>query len=116
MAKRRIPGASPNPMTNLILTDILLRGVGRLTRRATEKQLLKLRYHERAAEKVVKGRSLKQTLVSTALARMATGSVPGALAVGGGMLAKTIYDRSKGRAAKRSGRRQVRDRMAQADD
>jgi hypothetical protein len=36
-----------------------------------------------------------QTLVGTAVARLATRSIPGALIVGGGLLAKTLYDRSK---------------------
>ena len=109
MAKRRrLPGISPNPMTNLIITDIVLRGVGRLTRRVAEKQLLKVRYNNSAADKVVKGRSLPRMLSSAVLARVATGSVPGALAVGGGLVAKTIYDRARGSDAKREGRKQVR--------
>ena len=44
-----------------------------------------------------------QTLVSTALARIATRSVPGAIVIGGGLLAKTLYDRRRGKAAAKKG-------------
>ena len=37
--------------------------------------------------------------IGTAIARVATRSVPGAILVGGAMIAKTLYDRSKGRRA-----------------
>jgi hypothetical protein len=37
------------------------------------------------------------TLISSAAARMATRSVPGALLVGGGMLGKALLDRSMSR-------------------
>lgn len=50
------------------------------------------------AKAIVKGRSMTQTMIGTALARLATRSVPGALVVGGGLLAKTLYDRRRGRA------------------
>jgi hypothetical protein len=117
MAKRRqLRGLSPNPMTNLIITDVILRSVSRMTRRATEKQLLKTGYRDEAAEKVVKGRSLGRTLVSAALARTATKSLPGALAVGGGLLAKTIIDRAMGPKARIKGQRKVRERIRKAED
>ena len=44
-----------------------------------------------------------QTLVGTALARIATRSVPGAIVIGGGLLAKTLYDRRRGKAAAKKG-------------
>ncbi|MFX8370036.1 hypothetical protein ABTL62_19460, partial [Acinetobacter baumannii] len=49
--------------------------------------------------KIIKGRTIGHTLVGTALARVATGSVPGAIVVGGGLLAKTLYDRKRAREA-----------------
>ncbi len=118
MAKRRRPqGVSPNPMTNLILTDIALRSVGRVMRGMTERSLLRTRYDSATADRVVKGRSLGQALVSAALARVATRSVPGALAVGGGLFAKALLDRSKGRReARREGRKALAERVANAED
>ncbi|MBC2670760.1 hypothetical protein ACFOON_05970 [Novosphingobium piscinae] len=45
-----------------------------------------------------KGRSLGQTLLGTAAVRIATRSVPGAIIVGGALLAKTLYDRKRGKS------------------
>lgn len=107
------PGASPNPMTNLLLTDLVLRGGGQIMRHAVERTLLGTRYSRDKAKNIVKGRSMMQTMVGTALARIATRSVPGAILVGGGVLAKTLYDRSKGKAAAREGARQVHEQAAE---
>lgn len=92
-------GISPNPKTNFILADIALRGGGMLLRRSVERGLLGIRYSPGKAKQIVKGRGISQTLVGTALARVATRSVPGALIVGGGLLAKALYDRRQGRKA-----------------
>jgi len=94
----KIDGPSPNPATNLILADIALRGGGQLLRHAIERTLLGVKYSPGKASDIVKGRSMVQTLVGTAAARLATRSVPGAIIVGGGLLAKTLYDRRKDRA------------------
>lgn len=88
-------GPSPNPMTNLVIADIAMRGGGRLIRHAIERTLLGTKYSPDTAKNLIKGRSMTQTLIGTALARMATRSVPGALVVGGGILAKTLFDRRK---------------------
>ncbi len=87
---------TPNPMTNMILADLVLRGGGALMRRAVEKSLLGRAIGTGKAEKVIKGRTMGQTLLGTAVARIATRSVPGAIIVGGGLLAKALYDRKKG--------------------
>jgi hypothetical protein len=98
-AIKNADGPSPNPMTNLVIADIAMRGGGRLLRHAIEKTLLGAKYTPDKARDIIKGRSLTQTLLGTAIARMATRSVPGAIIVGGGLLAKTLYDRSKDRRA-----------------
>jgi hypothetical protein len=89
-------------MTNLVIADIAMRGGGRLLRHAIEKTLLGAKYTPDKARDIVKGRSMTQTLLGTAIARMATRSVPGAIIVGGGLIAKTLYDRSKDRRAARA--------------
>lgn len=101
-AADKTPSPSPNPMTNVILADLALRGGGRLLRHAVERALLGATYSKKQARNLVKGRGMTQTLVSTAIARIATRSVPGAILVGGGLLAKTLYDRRKGQAAARA--------------
>jgi hypothetical protein len=95
---RETHGPSPNPATNLILADIAIRGGGRLLRHTVERTLLGVKYPPDKARDIIKGRNMMQTLLGTAAARMATRSVPGALIVGGGLLAKTLYDRSRNRA------------------
>ena len=88
---------APNPMTNMILADLVLRGGGALMRRAVEKNLLGRTVGKGKAQKIIKGRTMGQTLLGTAVARIATRSVPGAILVGGGLLAKALYDRKKGK-------------------
>ena len=105
--------ASPNPMTNLVLADVALRGGGRLLRHLVERTLLQTKYAPGKAKAIVKGRSMTQTLVGTALARVATRSVPGALVVGGGLLAKTLYDRRRGKAAARATGKAAVDKQAE---
>jgi hypothetical protein len=97
-AVKETKGPSPNPMTNLIIADIALRGGGRLLRHVVERTLLGVKYPPAKAHDIVKGRSMAQTLLGTAAARIATRSVPGALLVGGGLLAKALYDRQKDRS------------------
>jgi hypothetical protein len=91
-------GFSPNPMTNLIVADVALRAGGRLLRHVVERTLLGVKYPPDKARDIVKGRSMAQTLVGTAVARVATRSVPGALLIGGGLIAKALYDRSQKRS------------------
>ena len=101
-------GPSPNPMTNLIIADIAMRGGGRILRHVLENAVLGMKYSPVKAREIVKGRGMMQTLLGTAAARVATRSVPGALLVGGGLLAKTLYDRSRDRAkAKAEGERDI---------
>lgn len=107
-----VPPPSPNPMTNLIIADLVLRGGGRLLRNLVERNVLKTTYPPATAKSIVSGRGMAQTLVSTALARVATRSVPGALLVGGGLLAKALYDRRQGAEAKAKGQRAVARRVA----
>ncbi|RQW42942.1 hypothetical protein EH199_15500 [Novosphingobium sp. LASN5T] len=98
-----IPGPSTNAMTNLILADIALRAGGALLRRGVERGLLGNRTGAAKAKKIIRGRTMGETLIGTALARVATRSVPGAIMVGGGLLAKTLYDRRHGKSAKAEG-------------
>lgn len=100
-AVARAEGPSPNPMTNLVLADVALRGGGQLLRHAVERALLGAKYTPEKAKNIIKGRSMAQTLVGTAIARIATRSVPGAIIIGGGLLAKTLYDRQKDRQVAR---------------
>ncbi|MGX7926601.1 hypothetical protein ACWPMX_08515 [Tsuneonella sp. HG094] len=101
-----VAGPSTNPATNLIIQDIAMRAGGRLMRHTLEKGLLRGRYGGAGAKAIVENRSLVHTFLSGMLARYATRSLPGAVLVGGGLIAKTLFDRSQSkRAAKRKGDR-----------
>ena len=100
-ALAKADGPSPNPMTNLIIADLALRGGGQLLRHAVERTMLGTKFGKGKAKDIVKGRTMAQTLIGTAMARIAMRSVPGAILVGGGLLAKTLFDRRQGRAKAR---------------
>ena len=86
-------GPSPNPHTNLMLADVALRTGTYLFRRSVQKGILGTRYDKRKARQIVKGRSLGESMLGFLVARAAVKSVPSAILVGGGLLAKTLYDR-----------------------
>ncbi|RJY09965.1 hypothetical protein [Aurantiacibacter aquimixticola] len=101
-----MPGPSPNPATNLLIYNILLRGVGRLSRQTVEKALLGRKYGKDFAKDAVENRSLLHAVAAYGVTKYATKSVPGFLLVSTGLLAKTLFDRSQGRrAAIRSGQK-----------
>ena len=79
------------------MTDVAMRMGSYLMRRALERNLLKGRYGKDTARRIVKNRSIKKTIASAAIARLATGSLPGAAIVSTGMAAKILLDRSRAR-------------------
>jgi hypothetical protein len=102
-------GPSTNPATNLIIQDVAMRAGGRLVRHTLEKGLLRGRYGGEAAKAIVENRSLVNTLVSGMLARYATRSLPGAILIGTGLVAKTLFDRGTSkRRARRAGDRTLK--------
>ncbi|HKT85868.1 MAG TPA: hypothetical protein VJQ77_07280 [Novosphingobium sp.] len=107
---------SPNPHTNLAIADIALRGSTFLARRAVERVLLGRRYAPSKAKAILKGRSMKETVLHTVLARVAMQSVPGAIIIGGGLLAKTLYDRSKARQKKAEGEARLQEMAEKGAD
>ena len=96
-----MPGPTENPATNLMFADVAIRAGSYVVRRAIEKGMLRGRYGKQAAKNIVQNKTLGQTLVSFGLARLATRNLPGAVVVGGGALAKTLYDRSKSKHQER---------------
>lgn len=88
-----------HPLASLIRTYVALRGGDALLRKAVNRGLLGHKADSTAANKTGKGHSVGQTLIGTAIVRIATRSVPGAIVVGGGLLAKTLYDRKRNRPA-----------------
>lgn len=111
-----LPGPSLNPATNLLVADIGMRAASRFLRRTMEKGLLQLKFSPGKAHEVVEGRSLGQRMISAGLAHVATRSVPGALLVTGGIIAKSILDRSLSRReSARRGERELEEQAENAD-
>ena len=105
--RRRVPGPSVNPATNVIMADVAMRAGSYLLRGAVEKGFLKGRYGSETASEIVANRSLKKTVASFALAKLATRSLPGAVIVSGGLVAKTLFDRGRARKARLEGDREL---------
>ena len=104
-----MPGPSPDPSTNLIIHDILLRSVGRLSRMTVEKALLGRRYGKGYAKQIVENRSTLNALTAYGVTKVATKSVPGALAVGTGLALKVLFDRGRSRRkSKAAGEKMLR--------
>ncbi len=112
--RRKVPGPSSNPATNLLIMDVALRGAALLVARAIERNALRMRYRADTASDIVEGRSMTQSLAVTGAARVATRSVPGLLVVAGGLLAKSVIDRSLSRG--KNPRKVRRDKAAVAGD
>ncbi|TCM29110.1 hypothetical protein [Novosphingobium sp. ST904] len=102
-------GPSPNTATNLAIADIALRGGTAIARRAVEHALLGKRYTPAKAKDILRGRSFAQSMLHTAIARVAMGSAPGAALVIGGLAAKTLYERSKARKQRARGEAEIQD-------
>ena len=114
------PAPAPNSMTNLILADVLLRTGERLLRQSVETGVLgqksgKFKGKDKAT-KIVRGGSMAKTLIGTAIARIASRSVPGAIIVGGGLLAKTLYDRRKGAKAAQKASKRLKSRWIKTEN
>ncbi|QZH75536.1 MAG: hypothetical protein JY451_02670 [Erythrobacter sp.] len=106
----RVPGPSPNPATNLLIHDIILRSTGRVVRLTMEKALLGRRYGKDFAREAIDNRSAMQALTAYGITKVATRSIPGFLLVSTGLVAKTLFDRSQGRRkAQRAGETALRD-------
>jgi hypothetical protein len=98
----RLP--SPDPVTNLVIADIVLRGAGNLLRRRLEKGLLTGQLEADTAKKLFENRGIASTLALWGASRLATRSPVGLAVVAGGLAAKVLYDRGKaieGRRRKR---------------
>jgi hypothetical protein len=116
-AAEKIPGPSSNPATNLLIMDIAMRGASMIAGRAIQRVILGARYDSQKAADIVRGRSLVQSMAATSAARVATRSVPGLLLVTGGLLAKTLLDRSlRPRDARQKGDRQLAAQAAKGED
>jgi hypothetical protein len=95
----RSPADDPpslSPIVTLIVADLAVRAGDRLVRQGVERGLLGGK--PARTTRVIRGRTLKETVIGTVLAEVARRSVPGAILVGGGLLAQALRDRRLARA------------------
>ncbi|MEL7682621.1 hypothetical protein AAG602_15765 [Citromicrobium bathyomarinum] len=109
-----VPGLSPNPAANLIMANAIVRTGSILLRRAVDKRMLRGRYGKDTAEAAAENQGLGSTLTALALSKVAARSSTGAVAVGGGMLAKALYDRRQAKKARAKGDAQILEDAADA--
>ena len=111
MARKGKPAKEPAPdadrhgtstLTSLIVADLAMRASQRLIKHAVDR-LTQNDEPEPADEgkrKRRRGHPLAGRLIVAAAVRVATRSVPGAILVSGGLLAKTLHDRRRRARAK----------------
>lgn len=118
MARRKSPGKrsntgvsgtsrlpSPDPVTNLVIADIVLRGAGSLLRRKLEKGLITGQLDGDKARRLIEGRGMVSSVALWSASKLATRSPAGLAVVAGGLAAKVLYDRGKRLEAKRRARK-----------
>tara|TARA_A100001037_G_scaffold248175_1_gene230403 strand:- start:1034 stop:1447 length:414 start_codon:yes stop_codon:yes gene_type:complete len=108
-----VTGLSPNPASNLIMANAIVRTGSILLRKAVDKRMLRNRYGKDTADAAAENQGLGSTLTSLALAKMASRSTSGAIMVGSGMLAKTLYDRRQAKKARAKGDAEILERAAE---
>ena len=113
--RNKIPGPSSNAATNLVIADIVLRGVGRVVRNSIHKGVLRTTLDPDKARDIIRNRSLATSLGLYAASKVATRSVPGAALVGSGLLLKTLFDRSQSRRQSQRDGDETLDKMADPD-
>ncbi len=90
--------ALPKAETRALWSDVALRSATRIVRNGLlDTVLSKVMTPEARAQ--TKPNSLGMSLIGMAAARIATKSLPGALLVSGGLIAKALYDRGAARKA-----------------
>ena len=88
-------------VTNLLMADITMRAGSQILKSIVERRFKLSSYDPEKAKKILSKRSKTLTATSFTAARIATKSVPGAILVGGGILAKGLFDRSQKRRKRR---------------
>ncbi|WP_353228373.1 hypothetical protein [Novosphingobium sp.] len=107
---RKKPGKTPNtaapddnpapvipPILGMVMADAVLRAGQNLLQRGVEHGLLGGRPVKQARS--FRGSTVAEMVVGTILTQVARRSVPGAILVTGGLIAKTLRDRRRAKAA-----------------
>lgn len=92
-----LPLPGPEPATNLLVADIVLRGATRALREALYKRMALAKYDPDKARELVDGRTIITSLGLYGASRVAASSTAGLALVAGGLALKALYDRGKAR-------------------
>jgi hypothetical protein len=97
--KRRLNRAlpSPDPNTNALIADIVVRGASLALREKLQDRMLIEKYDPEQIKEIKDGRGIVRAVGLYGASRLATRSVPGLLAVVGGLAVKSLYDRGRDR-------------------
>jgi len=107
----RFPVLSPNPATNLLIAEIVVRGLANVMRSRIGEGVAKASYEsDERAQEVIDGRGALTSLALYGAARLASRSPVGLGIVASGLIVKTLYDRGK-----QVQERRRRNRLAQDD-
>ncbi len=91
-----------NPASDLLMADIIIRAGSYMVRSIVERSLLKGKYDEETARRIVANQPTSQKLASIAIAKLASKSIPGAALIGTGLVARKLYARGKARRKART--------------
>ena len=80
-----------------MIVDIALREGALLARRAVQRNLARAGVTGKRAGRFASGEGFTKRLAATTIAHLAARSVPGTILVGGGLLAKALYELRKSR-------------------
>lgn len=97
------PSATQAALT-LIAANLAMKLGTSMLRGTVERAILRGRFGESAAERILKEKRVKGSGLASTAAKYATRSRPGALVVGAGLLAKTLFDKGGERRARLSGK------------
>ncbi len=97
MASKTTKPTTPTnrPRPGEMVIDIALHEGTQLARRAIHKQLSKVGVSSLDPATIEAGQSFSRQLIASAIARLASRSVPGTMVVGAGLLAKGLYERRR---------------------
>lgn len=94
--RTRLPRPSPDPATNLMIADILVRGASLVLRRDVKKRIARATAESEAeARLALDGQNLIRTATLYGASRLATRSPVGLGIVVGALVVKSLYDRGK---------------------
>ncbi|BDI61844.1 hypothetical protein [Qipengyuania nanhaisediminis] len=101
-SKTSLIAPSPNPATNMLIVDVLTRGIGMMMRRKLEHRVVaQSTGDEVEAEELVDSKSLLSSLALYGVSRLAVKSPVGLGVVATGLVLKTLYDRGAARKRRR---------------